>query len=453
MGHWADRALPELKEKLGISGDEQDAELLKYARQTQKQVEILTGHRFDGEPVRLDLETNGLPFCPTVDMQSATMKADVEAWPIPDSIHPEFANVLQIARARDLALRAVPKTNALIAAALVLAAVHRDGSLKFAPRVWFAEHSKAGPTAEFGRRLMDPGRHTHVPVVSAAVDGWWVQVSRRIYIVTADTPDDSSLVEMLAPPGHGIGVVAGEPIMIVARMTEHPSGWVFAARVWVEDPAVSPTRSWRSMAQAVHNHGLPIITLDEHSTPEEVVAQTLLAAYWHGYVDRDEASAIPAVLALAFRRAVEAVRRGTGAADSQAAAALLFGRLLRPGFDPTRGAGSIRRYIAHQATTLVREYRSELAGLRPWDEFEIEERQYYKLLARFATKDADGRYVFDDAVKTKISGYVAGSHRRKAAVELLRGHGFGEAAARKWLQRHPIDEIATARPRRPRECP
>ena len=37
--------------------------------------------------------------------------------------------------------------------------------------------------------------------------------------------------------------------------------------------------------------------------------------------------------------------------------------------------------------------------------------------------------------------------RRAASIEFLRGRGFTLSAARKWVQRNPIDEIASAWPR------
>ena len=75
MGHWAEGRLPELKEKLGISGDEQDAKLLRYARAAQSEIELLTGHRFEGEPLKLHIDPGGLPFVPTLDAQTATLRA------------------------------------------------------------------------------------------------------------------------------------------------------------------------------------------------------------------------------------------------------------------------------------------------------------------------------------------------------------------------------------------
>ena len=450
MGHWADDVVPEVKERLGIGGDDRDAEILANARLAQSEIELLAGHRFEPQHFALSIEHGGLPFVATLDTQAATLRANTECWPIPDPVHPQFANALQVGRAGNLASHAVGKAEALCAGAAVLAAAHRDGLLSLAPRVWFLDQVKAGPSVEFGRRLMDPGRRVHVPVVAGDVEGWWLQVSRRVYFVTKDTPDEPGLVEMLAPPGEGLAFVAGEPILIVARMTEHPSDWVFVARVWATEGAVRPPRPWRIASAAVHGHGVPILCLDGQSTPEEAIAEVLLLAYWHGYLHRDETTLIPQALAAAFPKDVARVMRGTAALDQPAAAAVLFERLLRPGFDPTRGAGSIRRYIARHATTIIRDYHSTQAEFHGWDEFGINERHYYKLLARFAAKGPDGRYAVDDTVKAKIRAHVAESRQRKAATELLRGHGFRDAAARKRLQRHGLDEIATAQPRRAR---
>ena len=449
MGHWAEGRLPELKQQLGISGDEHDAELLPYVRQAQSEIEVLAGHRFESRPFALHIDHGGLPFVATLDMQTATMRANSECWPIADPIHPEFANILQIGRAQNLASQAIGKAEALCAGAAVLAAVHRDGWLSLAPRAWFVEQRKARPALEFGRELMDQGRHVQVPVATFGVGGWWVQLSRRIYFITKDTPDEPSLVELLMPPGDGLALVAGEPILIVARMTEHPSDWAFVARVWLGEFQLHP-RAWQLTSQAVHANGVPILCLDEQSTPEEVVAQILLAAYWHGYLEANDA-AIPPALARAFPQQVARVRRGTGAPDDQEAATLLFERLLRPGFDPTRGAGSIRHYVARHATTLIRAHRTSEVEFQPWHKLGINERHYYKLLARFGHKELDGRYELDDDTLATIGTYLDDRQRHGDAMALLRSRGFGDAAARKWLQRHSIEEIRTARPRQPRE--
>jgi hypothetical protein len=449
MGHWADDLLSELKTDLGITGDERDAELRGNLLRAQADIELLTGHRIDSEPVRARVDHGNLPFLAALDMQTATLQANAEVWPIPDPVHPEFSNVLQLGRLRDLPGKALPKAEALSAAAAVVAELHRTGWLRQAAVSWFLDKSKAMPPAELGRMLLDEQHQHHVPVACGTVDGWGFQVSRRIVLVPPNTPNEPGLVEILVPVGQ-LTLVATEPIVVVARVTSHPADWALAARIWVHHGIPHHPRTWRATSGVIHGNGIPIITLDEGSTPEEVVAQMLLVAYWHGYLDGDEASLIPVSLASAFQGDVARVKRGIGSSDMETAASSLFERLLRPGFDPTRGAGSIRHYIAHHATTLIREHRATLADSHPWDEFEIEERQYYKLLARFAPRGPKGRYEIDDAVRQRIRDHVEERRRRAAAMDLLRARGFGEDAARKWLQRHDIDEIATAQPRRPR---
>ena len=74
----------------------------------------------------------------------------------------------------------------------------------------------------------------------------------------------------------------------------------------------------------------------------------------------------------------------------------------------------------------------------------------YKLLATFALKRPDGRYEVNDEVMAKMRAYLEGRQQRQMAMALLRKRGFKGAAARKWLQRHSIDDIRTARPRSPR---
>ena len=230
-------------------------------------------------------------------------------------------------------------------------------------------------------------------------------------------------------------------------LTEHPSDWAFVTRVWVAEGPVRPPRPWRSAQRAVHAHGVPILSLDQESTPEEVIAQLLLLAYWHGYLEGEETALIPRSLASAFPRDVARVRSGTGASDDEEAATLLFERLLRPGFDPTRGAGPSATTSRH-SRTLVLSHRASEARFDPWREFDINERYYYKLLARFTERGPDGRYEVDDTVKAKLHDYLAGRRKREAALARLRSVGFGDAAARKWLQRHSLDEILTAKPRR-----
>ena len=451
MGHWADDALPELKRQVGVSGDEQDAEILALARWAQSDTELLTGHRMESRSFALKIDYGGLPFVPTFDAQTATLQGRSECWPIADPVHPEFSNVLQVARNQNPARQAAGKAEALRTAAAGLAALHRQGAIRLAPLLWFVEQGKNVPASQLMGALRDPANHVLVPVASGPFEGWWVQLSRRIQLVTKDTPDEPSLVEFLVPPRGGTALVAYEPVLILVRMTEHPSDWAFVARVWATEGGARPPRAWRTESQAVHAHGLPILCLDDQSTREEVVAQMLLVAYWHGYIGGDEAALIAPSLASAFPREVTRVKGGTGVSGTEEAAALLFERLLRPGFDPTRGAGSIRRYVARHATTIVREHRSAQVPFHAWDELGIKQRYYYKLLARFTQKALDGGYEVDDATVAKIRGYLEDRQRHEDGMALLRIRGFGDAAARKWLQRHGMDEIATAKPRRHRE--
>jgi hypothetical protein len=450
MGHWADKRLPELKQQLGIVGDEHDAKLLGYLRGAESAIELATGVEFSASSRHLSLDFGGLAFGPTLGLQTPTLEAGSECWPIADPVHPEFSHVLQAKRVPQSAGRAVPKTEALTVAAAVLAAVYRDGGLSKVPLMWFFQQASAQPVAELCRQLLDPARHVQVPIFEAAIDGWWVQIARRVWLVGRSVPDEPRFSEMLIRLGDGRGFAAGEAIVIVARTATRPSDWAFVARVWTLEGMLSTPLSWRMAARAVHTYGLPTVCLDRKSTPEEVVAQMLLAAYWYGYLEREETALIPSSLAAAFPRDVARVRSGTSQPGTEEAAALLFERLIHPGFDPTRGAGSIRRYVAHHAATLVRDHRSQQAEFHIWDKLGIEKRNYYKLLAKFATKGPDGRYQADDEVVAKISAHRKDHETRRAAIELLRSHGFSDAAARKRFQRHGLSEIATVRPRRPR---
>jgi hypothetical protein len=101
------------------------------------------------------------------------------------------------------------------------------------------------------------------------------------------------------------------------------------------------------------------------------------------------------------------------------------------------------------------EYRKGEAPDRyPWTQVGISERRYYKLLPRFAQK-VNGRYVLDhDDVAGRMKAYLDRVDDvravRAAALDVLRSHGFGAEAARKWLQRHRPEEAVDAWPRGPR---
>jgi hypothetical protein len=180
----------------------------------------------------------------------------------------------------------------------------------------------------------------------------------------------------------------------------------------------------------------------------------VLKGYWHGYVESDEPALANAV-AMAYPRQVERIQRVTHAPNRTSAAATLLEQLIRPGFDPAQGAEKTRRYVRRKASIAVMEHRkAEAPGRYPWTQVGISERRYYKLLPQFAQK-VNGRYDLNrDDVVARMKAHLdrADDERavRAAALDVLRCHGFGEAAARKWLQRHQPEEAVDAWPRRPR---
>src|SRR6266700_3567175 len=112
--------------------------------------------------------------------------------------------------------------------------------------------------------------------------------------------------------------------------------------------------------------------------------------------------------------------------------------------------GSARRYVSRKATIAVLEHRKrDGTGLREWESFGISERSYYKLLKRFAPK-IGSRYDIDEGVRDRIRAYLAqrasGTKQREAAMEVLQERGFAKEAARKWLQRHPVEKVLEAHP-------
>ncbi len=234
-------------------------------------------------------------------------------------------------------------------------------------------------------------------------------------------------------------------------MTRQPADWAFTARIWTEGVRRPIGRPWRKIAKAIRGHGIPTITLDTVSTPEEIACQVVLKGYWHGYIGSDEPEVANAV-AMAYPRQVERIQRVTGAPNSVSAAATLLEQLIRPGFDPAQGAEATRRYVRRKASIAVMQYRKREAPDRyPWTQVGISERRYYKLLPQFAQK-VNGRYVLDhDDVVVRMKAHLDRVDQvravRAAALDVLRAHGFGEEAARKWLQRHRPEEAVNAWPR------
>jgi hypothetical protein len=202
--------------------------------------------------------------------------------------------------------------------------------------------------------------------------------------VTSATEDEGRLIESLLDQttsgGEVVPLAAVEPILIVARMTQHPADWAFTARIWTEGVRRPIDRPWSKLAKAIHGHGIPTITLDPVSTPFEIACQVVLKGYWHGYIGSDEPTLANAV-AMAYPRQVERIQRATRAPNPASAAATLLAQLIRPGFDLAQGAEATRRYVRRKANIVVKEYRKDEAPDRyPWTQVGISERRYYKLL-------------------------------------------------------------------------
>jgi hypothetical protein len=155
---------------------------------------------------------------------------------------------------------------------------------------------------------------------------------------------------------------------------------------------------------------------------------------------------------MAYPRQVESIKRATRAPSITSAAATLLEQLIRPGFDPAQGAEATRRYVRRKASIAVMQHRKlEAPDRYPWTQVGISERRYYKLLPLFAQK-VNGRYDYDrDDVVARMKAYLDRNDSQRAirmdALEVLRSRGFGEEAARKWLQRHRPEEAVNAWPR------
>jgi hypothetical protein len=447
--HWADDLLPEAKRRLGIDSGEHDGELLAIGRTVEAQIGLLTGHDWSSRSASIEIKPGALPFAELPDLQVSSASTTPAAWPIPDPVHPDVAMIMQLAPPVTVPDHAAPKAEALKVAGWLVAECATRGLLLDAIWRLLAEVRERGDLKEFFRGLLDPEHQVHVPVVGAVVDGWWLQISRQLSILTKDTPDDHRLIEVLTPPdGQPGALIAYEPRLIIARLTEHPAKWAMPVRIWITDDSLT-TRAWRmrGFADTIHRYGIPILTIDTDSTAAEAAAQLLLAAHWHGYLEGDEA-AIPPALAAAFPKEVASVRHGTGAPDSDSAAALLFERLLRPGFDPRRSAAMMRRYVRRHAATIVRaRWAQENPG--QWVKLGISERYYYRLVSKYAAKNLEGKYDVDHDALEMIRAHLKQRDDRAAAIELLRVRGFTPAAARKAMQRHPRDWLKTAQPRRP----
>jgi hypothetical protein len=455
MGHWSESLVDEVAQQIGGSPDRRA--LMDLLAQAGRELEVLSGRSF--HPLRRMtsvLEPNGLPFVDIPDLQVGSMESTPGGWEVPGPVNPEIAAVLQVLPLADLAPKAVPVAEALWIAGQLLAKAAQTGLLSGDYVLhWLGASMDREQRVELMRRVMDPAVRFTVPILALSVGGWWIQIARRLIWVTSETEDEGRLLELLVDDtmtgGQAAPLAAVEPILIAAPMTRQPADWAFTARIWTEGVRRPIDRPWRKIAKAIHGHGLPTITLDSASTPYEIACQVVLKGYWHGYIGSDEPALANAV-AMAYPRQVVRIQRETRAPNRASAAATLLEQLIRPGFDPARGAEATRRYVRRKASIAMMEYRKGEAPDRyPWTQVGISERRYYKLLPLFAQKVND-RYVLDhDDVVARMKAYLDRADHvravRAAALDVLRSHGFGEAAARKWLQRHRPEEAIDARPR------
>jgi len=457
MGHWSDILLDEMDRQFGGTVDREVlADLLSRAGH---EIDVLAGRTFNPvQQKRSIFEPNGLPFADVPDLLIGATAPMEGPWAIPDPVDPTHAAVLQLAAFQDVDLvpRAAREADALWEAGRRVAQVYREGRMSREFIRLQLGGMPAGAYTELLRRAMDPAVRLNIPIGATTFDGWLIQITRRLVRENAD--DEGRMAELLDDSADSpIPLLAVEPVLIMAPITHQPVRWVFTARLWTEKVKVPKDRPWSRIASAIHGHGIPTITLDPVSTPEEIACQFVLKAYWHGYIAGDEPALANAVAA-AYPQAVERIERGTHAPSRQSAAATLLEGLVRPGFNPAQGAEATRRYVRRKASIAVMQHRKrETPDRYPWTQVGISERRYYKLLPLFAQK-VSGRYDYDhDEVVARMRSHLNQLDRerelRKAAMEVLVANGFGHEAARKWLQRHRAEEALTALPRRSTRAP
>lgn len=455
MGHWSEGLVDEAAKLIGGSPDRH---VLRDAlAQAGREIDVLSGRSF--RPLRRTtsvIEPNGLPFVDIPELQVGSMESEARAWEVPDPVNPQMATVLQVSACADPVPKAAPIVDALWIAGQLVAQASQAGHLSGDYVLhWLGTYVDREQRDGLFRRVMDPAVRFYVPLLALPVNGWWFQIARRLIWVTSETEDEGRLIEPLLnktmTDGEVPPLAAVEAILIAAPMTQQPSDWAFTARIWTEQVSRPNDRPWSRIAAAIHGNGIPTITIDPVSTHYETACQVVLKGYWHGYVRGDEPALANAV-AMAYPRQVDRIQRETRAPNRAAAAATLLEHLIRPGFNPAQGAEATRRYVRRKASIAVMQYRKGEAPDRyPWTKVGISERRYYKLLPLFAQK-INGRYDYDfDDVVVRMNAYLDrvddARALRAAALDVLRSHGFGEEAARKWLQRHQPEEAVNAWPR------
>jgi hypothetical protein len=442
--------LPEVQRRVGRTADPDRLKAL--LEEVGGELELLAGQRFGAAEVRsVSIDSGGLPFVFAPGFRTEGHTSDQAIWPLEDPINPGMASVIQIVELANLSSHAVPAGSALQVAGNLVVEANKAGYLSADYlRLWLGKSFDHTSRIEFFKGLLDQANVVFVPVARYQFGGWWFQIARRITWITGPRNDIQQLVEpLLDSAGLKAGLVGVEPVLIVAKLTSHPVDRAFAFRIW---PGIirKSDRPWHVAAKAVHNHGVPILTLDERSSAMEVGCQLLLLAQWHGLLGKDE-TGLAEVFAAAYPEAVSRVRVALQMPDTVSAAATLLESLQRPGFDPARGADSTRRYVSRKASIVIFERRKlDRAESRPWEYFGIKERYYYKLLKRFAPRES-GSYVVDNSVRQRILAYLRDRDKRldskTLVMDLLLERGFTKSAARKWLYRHRTDEVLSAWPR------
>ena len=455
MGHWSEDLVEDLAQHLGGNPDRRL--LVELLAEAGREIDTLAGRSF--RPLHratASIDSGGLPLVDVPDLQVGSLEATAGPWAVPDPVNPQIATTLQVAAIDSPVRKAAPVADALWIAGQLVADASRVGTLT-GDYVLRGVGARIDPERrkDLFRRVMDPAVRFHIPVLRALVDGWWFQIARRLIWVTNETRNEGRLLELLldgaTTSDEVVPLVATEPILIAAPLTQQPVAWAFTARIWTDEVQRPNDRPWHILSDAIHGHGIPTITLDPASTPQEIACQVVLKGYWHGYIGADE-PALASAVAAAYPQPVKSIQRRTHAPTSESAAAMLLGQLFRRGFDPAQGAEKTRRYVRKKANIVVMEHKKQEAPDRyPWTQVGISERRYYKLLPQFAQK-INGRYDYDHGdVVARMKAHLNERDReraaRTAALDLLRSHGFSEAAARKWLQRHDPEQAIDAWPR------
>ncbi len=455
MGHWSEDLVEDLAQQLGGNPDRRL--LVELLAEAGREIDTLAGRSFHPlHRATASIDSGGLPLVDIPDLQVGSLEATAGPWAVPDPVNPQIATTLQIAAIDSPVRKAAPVADALRIAGHIVADASQVGALTGDYVLdWLGAHFDHDQRVDLFRRVMDPAVRFHIPILRASAGGWWFQIARRLIWVTSETKDEGRLMEQLvddaATSYEFVPLVAAEPILIAAPMTQQPVQWAFCARIWTDDVQRPNDRPWHIMAEAIHGYGIPTITLDTASTPQEIACQVVLKGYWHGYIGSDEPALVNA-LATAYPQPVKSIQRQTDAPTTESAAAMLLGQLFRRGFDPAQGAEKTRRYVRRKASIVVMEHKKQEAPDRyPWMQVGISERRYYKLLPQFAQK-VNGRYDYDhDDVVARMKAHLNERDReraaRTAALDLLRSRGFSEAAARKWLQRHEPRQAIGAWPR------